>query len=113
MLEIIREIIRAPLESPLLLWLTIAFFVVASVVTFDKRLTQAKKAGVLPDDEPSLPQWVGVFFIIDIGLKIVLLVLNWKYGLLVYAVGFALSVLPVLETVGNILMAPFKPRRRP
>lgn len=106
------EIIRAPLDSPLLLTLTIAFFLVASITTLDKRLLQAVKAGTLPPDEVMLPRWVGFLIYAEWLIKIAVFVLDWRYGLLLYAVGFLLAVLPVLETVGNILMAPFRPRRR-
>lgn len=44
------------------------------------------------------------------GIWLALLYLNWKYALLLFAIKFVLKVLPVLETIGNILMAPFKPR---
>jgi len=98
------------LKSSLLAVLTVAFFLTASITTFDKRLTQAKKRGELPSDEPSLPRWVALLYWIEIGLKVALFVVDWRYGLLVYIVGFVLSVLPVLETVGNFLTAPFKHR---
>ncbi len=45
--------------SPLIVVLTIVYFLVASVTTFDIRLTQAKRAGTLTPDEPTLPAWVG------------------------------------------------------
>ena len=98
------------LKSPILAVLTVAFFVTASITTFDKRLTQARKRGELASDEPSLPGWVAGLYWIEIGLKVTLFILNWRYGLLVYIAGFVLSVLPVLETLGNLLMRPFKPR---
>ena len=74
-------------------------------------MTQAKREGILPPDEPSLPSWVAFIYWIHIGLIIAMLVINWKYGLIVLAIGFILSVLPVWETIGNILMSPFKPEK--
>ncbi len=106
-----QELFRAPLESPLLLWLTVSFFFVASITTFTKRVDQAKKAGTYPPEDPEPPWWVGIFIYIEFAIKIALFVINWKYGILVYVVGFVLALLPVLETVGNILLAPFKPKR--
>lgn len=45
-----------PIGLPILVWLTVVFFVAASISTFDLRLTQAKRAGTVPADEPMLPQ---------------------------------------------------------
>jgi len=92
--------------------LTTAFIITSSITTFDKRLTQAKRQGILPPDEPLLPSWVAFIFWIHIGLIIAMLVINWKYALIVLVIGFILEVLPVWETIGNILMSPFKPRRK-
>ena len=96
--------------TPLIIGLTIAYFIVASITTFDLRMTQAKRQGTLPPDEPMLPAWVGVFDWLQWIIFIVLLYLNWKYALVLFVIKFVLKVLPVLETVGNILMSPFKPR---
>jgi len=96
--------------TPLIVGLTVAYFLVASVTTFDIRMTQAKLQGTLPPDEPTLPVWVGIFVWLQWAIFLALLYLNWKYALLLFAIKFVLKVLPVLETVGNILMVPFKPR---
>jgi len=39
------------------------------------------------------------------------LYLNWKYALVLFAVKFTLKAPLVLETFGNILMWPIKPRK--
>ncbi|MBA7576652.1 hypothetical protein ES708_18493 [subsurface metagenome] len=90
--------------------LTVAFVVTSSITTFDKRSTQAKREGILPPDEPSLPSWVAFIFWIHIGLIIAMLILNWEYAIIVFIVMFVLAILPVLETIGNTLMSPFKQR---
>jgi len=96
------------LKSPLLAGLTVGFFLLASITTFDKRLIQAQRQGILLPDERTLPPWTAIFKWAEWGIQITLFVLDWRYGLLVYAVGFVLAVLPILETVGNALMAPLK-----
>lgn len=96
--------------TPLIIALTVAYFLVASITTFDIRMTQAKRQGALPPDEPMLPAWVALFAWLQWGPFLVLLYLNWKYALVLFVIRFVLKVLPVLETIGNILMAPFKPR---
>lgn len=57
-----------------------------------------------------LPSWVGIFAWLQWAIFIVLFVLNWKYALIIFAFKFILKVLPVLETIGNILMSPFRPK---
>lgn len=90
--------------------LTIAFVITSSITTFDKRLIQARRDGTLPSDEPLLPSWVGLIGWIHWGLALALLIINWKYAIIVFIVMFVLAVLPVLETIGNILMSLFKQR---
>jgi len=97
--------------TPPIIALTVAYFVAASVDTFDTRLIQAKKAGTLPPDQPMLPGWTIAFTLAMWAIFITLIYLNWKYPLALFAVKFVLKVLPVLETIGNILMSPFKPRK--
>lgn len=94
-------------QSPALGWLTIAFLLTASIVTYTKRIDQYKRTGSLPAETPSAPAWFGLFFWAENGLKIVLIVLNWQFGLVIYMLGFALAVLGVLEHIGSILVFPF------
>jgi len=96
--------------TPLIIGLTVAYFFVASIITFDIRMTQARRDGRLPSDEPMLPAWVGVFVWMQWAIFLVLLYLNWKYALILFVIKFVLKVLPVLETIGNVLMRPFRPR---
>jgi hypothetical protein len=104
-------IFETPICSPILIILTIIYFITSSITTFDKRLIQAVKSGAIPVDEEMLPSWVGiiVWFHWAIGLSILLL--NWKYAIFVFIAKFVLSVLPVLEIVGNVLMAPFRTKK--
>ncbi len=96
--------------TPIVIVLTVAYFLVASVTTLDIRLIQARKQGILPADEPMLPSWVGIFGWLQWAIFIWLLYLNWKYAVILFVLKFILKVIPVLETIGNIIMAPFKPR---
>ena len=57
-----------------------------------------------------LPAWVGVFVWMQWAIFLVLLYLNWKYALILFVIKFVLKALPVLETIGNMLMRPFRPR---
>lgn len=106
------SLLNTPMNSPILIVLTIAFAITASITTFDTRLIQAKRAGDLPQDEPLLPTWVGFITWLHWGLGLAILLLNWKYALLVFMIQFVLSVLPVLETIGNVLMSPFRVRKK-
>jgi hypothetical protein len=96
--------------SPLIVYLTIAYFIVASITTYQIRLIQAVREGILPPDHSLLPPWTGVFAWMQWAIFLVLLYLNWKYAILLFVLKFVLKVLPVLETIGRILVSPFKPR---
>ena len=94
---------NTPIESPIIIIVTIIYFLTSAVETFDIRLTQAKKAG---EDIEQLPIWVNFFYLASWVLFIILFLLNWKYAILVFIIKFILKVLPILEIVGNVLMAP-------
>jgi hypothetical protein len=98
--------------TPSLIGLTIAYFIVASITTFDIRMIQAKRDGSLPSDEPLPPPWIGIFAYLQWAIFLVLLYLNWKFALVLFVLKFVLKVVPVLETVGNFLMAPFRAKAR-
>jgi hypothetical protein len=106
-----KGILEQLVGSPLLIGLSIALFISYSITTFDKRIIQAKRSGVLPPDHLDLPAWVAVFHVLDWVLLVTMLIINWKVALFVWACFFALKILPVLETVGNVLRAPFRTSR--
>lgn len=99
---------NTPINSQILITLTAIYFVAAAVTTFDIRLIQAKRRGDIPADAPLLPRWTAVFIFLMWGTWIFVLFLNWRYAIFLFVAKFVLKVLPVLETIGNILMSPFK-----
>ncbi len=103
---------HTPIDSTVIIALTILYFICESISTFDIRLMQGKRDGSLPPDEPLLPNWTAIFIWMGWIIFIALILLNWKYAILIFIVKFVLKVLPVLETIGNILMSPFKQRRK-
>lgn len=96
--------------SPLMIILTIIYFLAASITTLDIRLIQAQKFE--GQDFGTLPAWTGIFHWLQWALFIVIAVLNWKYAIVLFIIKFILKVLPVLEIIGNILMSPFKPKKK-
>lgn len=91
--------------------LIILFVLTSSITTFDIRLIQAKKSGVLPVGDAILPSWVSFIYWIHYGLIIGMLITDWKLTIYVLVIGFILKVLPVWETIGNVLMSPFKNKK--
>jgi hypothetical protein len=102
---------NTPINSTVIIFLTVVYAVTSSITTFDIRIIQAKRNGTLPPDAPTLPSWVGLIAWIDWGLFLALIFLNWKFAIIVFIVRFILKVLPVLEIIGNVLMSPFKPKK--
>lgn len=103
------ELFNTPIGTPLLIVLTVLYFIVASVETFDIRIIQANRQGA---NLPNLPNWVIVFHILLWVFWILIFLLNWKYAFILFGIKFILKVLPVLETIGNILMSPFSPNKK-
>lgn len=89
------------LSNPTILIISIIIFLLSCLITFDKRLTQAKRDGL--KGERDLPNWTGILYWFYIILLIVLLFLNWLWAVIFYIALFILAVLPVLETIGNLL----------
>ncbi|OGL87204.1 hypothetical protein A3I40_04265 [Candidatus Uhrbacteria bacterium RIFCSPLOWO2_02_FULL_48_12] len=105
------ELFNTTISSPAVIIVTIFYFITSAITTFDIRMTQAKRDGSLPPDESTPSKWVALVFWIDWLLIVALMLLNWKYAILVFVIRFILKVLPVLEIVGNVLMSPFKPKK--
>lgn len=103
------ELLNTPIESPEIIVLTILYFIVASITTFDIRLNQEILFSGW--EETSLPKWVAILYWLLWAIWIYIFYLNWKYALTIFVIKFILKVLPVLESVGNILMSPFKSKK--
>lgn len=82
--------------------LTITFIIACSIVSFDLHSRQGNKS--------TLPSWVMYVYPICIGLAIVILIMNWKYAILIFIICYIGTVLPVLDKIGSIIMSPFKPK---
>lgn len=95
-------------NSPIVIFITILYVITSAITTFDIRMTQAKRNGSLPPDEPMPPSWVAYVFWADWAFALILILLNWKYAVLIFVIRFTLKFLPVLEIVGNAIMSPFK-----
>ncbi len=96
------------INSPIIIFVTILYVITSAITTFDIRMTQAKRDGSLPPDEPALPSWISLIFWADWAFALILLLLNWKYAVVVFIIRFILKVLPVLEIAGNVIMSHFK-----
>jgi len=104
-------IFETPIDSPIVITLTVIFFITSAITTFDKRLMQAVKVGNIPPDEEMLPSWVGLVSWIHWVIGLSILFLNWQFAITVFVVKFVLSVIPVLETIGNMMMSPFRTKK--
>lgn len=104
--------------SPLYLIVLALYFLTSSIKMFDIRMTQAKNGAWGEDAQQEaqmfpVPSWVVFIFWADWILAVLLFVLNWQATIVVWIVRFILKVIPVLETVGNIVLSPFKPKLPP
>jgi hypothetical protein len=112
MSEIFSDIVRAPLDSPLILTLSVFYILVQAIRIYDVRLIQAKQSGLYSRvaekaEGRSLPQWINIFHWAGWVIFIVILLLNWKYSIALYALLFILKTLPILENLGSLIMRPF------
>ncbi len=109
---LITDILRAPIDSPWVLALSITYILAESPRIYDARIIQSISRGIRSAVAHravgySVPSWVG-YLSFPVWLSVIgLFVLNWKYALCFYAVMFLLKVIPVLEHIGEFLMRPF------
>jgi hypothetical protein len=101
------ELFATPISSPILITLTIIYAITSSIETFDIRILQGKKRGILPPDTLQLPEWTGIFIYLSWLTWIGILLLNWVYALALFGIKFILKVLPVLERIGGFIVGLF------
>ena len=101
------ELFTTPINSPIIIALTIIYFIAESISTFDTRIIQGKKRGLLPPDTPMLPEWTGVFALLVWGTWIFLFILNWAFAFILLVIKFVLKVLPILERIGGFIVSLF------
>ncbi len=97
-----------PIGTNIIIILTILYFFVAAITTFDMRINQAIKQGA---DFIPLPKWLALFYWLMWAFWIWIFILNWYYAIILFVIKFVLKVLPVLETIGRILLKPFNPNK--
>jgi hypothetical protein len=100
------QLFTTPMNSEVLIGLTIFYVVCEAISIFDTRIIQAKKAGFLRPDVSPVPEWTGWFAILGWLTLIGLVLLNWKFTIMVYIITFFLKVVPVLENIGALILLP-------
>lgn len=104
------DLFTTTIQYPTIPILTIIYFFVESIVTYDMRINQylmTKSSTV-----KKLPSWVAIFIFIGWGIFIYFIFINWKYAIIIFVVRYILKLLPVLETIGEFLITPFDPNRK-
>lgn len=100
------QLFHTAINSPILITLIGIYFLSEAISTFDTRIIQAKKNGYLHNDAAQVPQWTGFFAIFAWLSLLALIILSWKFAILVYVVVFILKALPVMENIGAFLLLP-------
>ena len=98
--------------TPFSILLVVLFILTNSITSFEIRYNKAKK--INPDyykNEKDLPTWVKYLYPIQILSIILLIIINWKLGLIVFGSIFVLQVLNIMSIFGNIIMSIFKKNR--
>ena len=90
------ELFNTPFSNPYFIITFILFTITSSITVFDKRLIQEHRRREVNANE-MLPSWVGIIGWIHWILGAILILLNWKYAVLIFVAKFVLSVLPVLR----------------
>ncbi len=108
----ITDVFGAFLNSSTIQILSLLYFIVTAIRTYDLRLIQAKEKGLNTDvaieaEGQSLPSWVGVIHWLGWIIFGTILFLNWKYAIVLFVLMFVLKVSPVMERFGAFLVGRF------
>lgn len=87
--------------------LNILFYLSLSIILFDLDYKKAK----LPE-EPEIPRWVALIYLVGIITWIRILTINWRFAVLGAIIYFLSGFIPLPQIIGNFLMSPFKPKTK-
>lgn len=108
----IVELFSTPISAPVLIALTIIYAIAAAITTYDIRVTQAEWDHNLPPNFSKPPIWIGNLFAWLLWICWAsIFILNWKYALFLFVLKFVLKFLPILETIGELLLLPFRQKK--
>jgi len=100
------QVFSTPINTPLLLTLTVIYGICAAVTTLNACINQAKQVGYLSRKEAYVPAWAGLFAILLWATLSAIFLLNWWYALALFVIKFALKELSVLKYIGALLLWP-------
>jgi hypothetical protein len=100
------QFFSTPINSPLLITLTVSYGICAAITTFNARIIQAKQVGYLTRKKAYVPAWTGLFAILLWVTWTAIFLLNWRYALAVFVIKLALKNLYALENIGAWLFWP-------
>ena len=103
----ILEIVRAAWAQPYMPLLTVAFFLCATMGAVVRRRKYADERGHLPPVVTELPAWYSIPIALYAVLFFIIILMNFWFGIMIWAVGFALAYTGVLDRIGYFLWLPF------
>ncbi|MCH8979846.1 MAG: hypothetical protein IH945_11485 [Armatimonadetes bacterium] len=98
------ESVPATWELPLIL--SIVWLVISAIMTWNKRLAQIEKSGGIPTYKEM--KWTYWLIVPEFGILIYLFTVDWRWPIILYICTFWLSVSPMLEGIGGLLLWPWK-----
>jgi len=112
MIELFSEIVGAFLSSSLIQILSLLYFIVTAIRTYDLRLFQSQEKELHSDvaleaEGLMLPKWVNYIHWLGWIIFGTLVFLNWKFAIVLFGLMFVLKVSPVMERFGAFLMYRF------
>ncbi len=78
-----------------------------SIVLFDLDYKKSKQS-----DEPELPRFVSILYLVLIASFLAILLLNWRFAVIGIIIYYASIFVPLPQIIGNFVLSPFKPRSK-
>lgn len=95
-------------NAPVIVIICVLYLLSAAVTTYDIHLMNAQKN---EDDKLNLkmlPRWIGFLHWGESILFLLMVLLNWKFAIVIWIIKSILQALFILEVVGYIIIYPFK-----
>ncbi|WP_207531868.1 hypothetical protein [Desertivirga arenae] len=81
-----------------------AYLIISAIVSFDKKQIKMVRKGKLPSNSALLPGWMEYLYWTEIILLVIILLVNWKIGIVVFVLSSGLGYLGLLPKAGSLLI---------
>ncbi len=96
-----------PVNTPILVFCFLGYLLCSSVTSYDIHLLKLQKGIESESQNRLLPRWVGLLHWAEVICLLFVLLLNWKFAVVIWIMKSILQALFILELIGYMVLYPF------